>query len=91
VQVAGHVAEVAMSHTGSRVIQAVVKGGGPEQHERILDEIMPNLLTLCKSPYGHFLVVRLISKAAPNRVAGGFAALPPSLGVRIGGGKRESI
>eukprot|EP00884_Botryococcus_braunii_P004155 jgi/Botrbrau1/13740/Bobra.0356s0016.1 len=69
-QVAGHIAEVAMSHTGSRVVQAVVKGGTSEQHERILEEIMPSVLTLSKSPYGHFLLVRLISKATPKRVAG---------------------
>lgn len=71
---AGHIAEISMSHTGSRVVQAVVKGGTAEQHECILEEIMPSLLRLSKSPYGHFLVVRLIAKAAPKRVAGGFAA-----------------
>lgn len=75
-QVAGHVAAVSMSHTGSRVVQAIVKFGSPEQLERIWDEVMPSLLELSKSPYGHFLVVRLISKAQPSRVAGASASPP---------------
>lgn len=63
-------AAVSMSHTGSRVVQAVVKFGTPEQLECIWDEVTRSLLDLCKSPYGHFLLVRLISKAPPSRVAG---------------------
>jgi hypothetical protein len=69
-QVRGHIVELAMSHTGSRVIQALVKLGTPEQREAIIQEVMPNLVTLSKSAYGHFFVVRLIAKATPNTLEG---------------------
>ena len=51
----------------------------------ILKEVEPKLLDLSKSPYGHFVVSKLISLAPKEQLPGGrgccgrYAALPPLL------------
>ena len=69
-QVKGHVPELAASHTASRVLQACLKYGTPEDRALIQAELLPHLLDLSKSSYGHFLVTKLISTAAKKALPG---------------------
>ncbi|KAK9786572.1 hypothetical protein WJX73_000347 [Symbiochloris irregularis] len=56
----GQLSQLTSSHTGARVIQACAKHGSQEDRNALLEEILPNLLDLAKSPYGHFTVSKLI-------------------------------
>ena len=60
-QVDGRIAQVANSHTGSRVLQACAKHGSPQQRLKMLKEVMPQFLDLSKSGYAHFLLCKLIA------------------------------
>ena len=66
----GSVSKLAMSHTTSRVLQAAAKAAGPKARADALKEISPDLLTLAKSSYGHFLATKLISLAPKEEVPG---------------------
>lgn len=65
-QVQGRVADLAMSHTASRVIQACAKHGSDSERQQILTEVTPRVVDLAKSSYGHFLLCKLIT-AAPKK------------------------
>ncbi|BDA41597.1 Pumilio homolog 3 [Coccomyxa sp. Obi] len=67
----GRLAGMAASPSGSRILQACVKHGSPEQRSQILDELQPSFLELSKSPYAHFLVCKLID-TAPKSATEGF-------------------
>lgn len=86
VQVDGRIAQVANSHTGSRVLQACAKHGSPKQRLSMLAEIMPQLLDLSKSPYAHFLVCKLIATIPrpelKGRLSSGLASQPTHLDLR---------
>ncbi|KAK9834069.1 hypothetical protein WJX81_007630 [Elliptochloris bilobata] len=69
-QVQGHLAELAASHTGSRIVQACVKFGSSEQRRGMLKELSPAFLELAKSPYGHFVASKLVSTASAAELAG---------------------
>ncbi|KAK9810029.1 hypothetical protein WJX72_003629 [[Myrmecia] bisecta] len=69
-QVKGHIAELAMSHTASRVIQAIAKHGSVSERQQILEDIKPKIMDLAKSPYGHFVVCKLIDLAPKTDVPG---------------------
>lgn len=56
----GKVPELANNHKGSRVVQAVLKYGTPEQCESVMAEVTPEISLLSKSLYGNFLVRKLI-------------------------------
>ncbi|DBA93738.1 TPA: hypothetical protein ACH3X3_013804 [Trebouxia sp. C0006] len=62
-QVQGRVADLAMSHTASRVIQACAKHGNETDRKALLAEAAPRVVGLAKSSYGHFLLCKLISAA----------------------------
>ncbi|KAL0032330.1 hypothetical protein WJX79_005648 [Trebouxia sp. C0005] len=62
-QVQGRVADLAMSHTASRVIQACAKHGNETDLKALLAEAAPRVVDLAKSSYGHFLLCKLISAA----------------------------
>jgi hypothetical protein len=61
---------MARSPTGSRVLQACVKHGTPQQRAAILAALQPDLLELAKSPYAHFLVCKLIDTAPKSALEG---------------------
>lgn len=61
---------MARSPTGSRVLQACVKHGTPEQRKQIMEGLQPSLLELSKSPYAHFLVCKLIDTAPKGAIEG---------------------
>ena len=60
-QAQGRFASLAASPTGSRVLQACIKYGGPEVRRRLWEQVSPALLDLAKTPYGHFLACKLIA------------------------------
>ena len=71
VQVQGHLAEMAVSHTGSRIVQACIKFGSEEQRQAVRKEVAPVFLELAKSPYGHFVASKLVTTASKTELAGG--------------------
>ncbi|KAL0034219.1 hypothetical protein WJX77_003906 [Trebouxia sp. C0004] len=62
-QVQGRVADLAMSHTASRVIQACAKHGNEADRKALLAEAAPRVVDIAKSSYGHFLLCKLVSAA----------------------------
>mmetsp|Transcript_5091 Transcript_5091/g.17105 ORF Transcript_5091/g.17105 Transcript_5091/m.17105 type:complete len:761 (+) Transcript_5091:81-2363(+) len=62
----GKVPELANNHKGSRVVQAVMKYGTPEQCDGIMSEVKPQMSLLSKSLYGNFLVRKLIDGTNKN-------------------------
>lgn len=71
VQVQGHLAEMAVSHTGSRIVQACIKFGSEEQRQAVRKEVAPVFLELAKSSYGHFVASKLVATASKTELAGG--------------------
>ena len=59
----GRAGELAASHTASRVVQACIKHGTPEERAKILKQLEPTLLPLAKSSYGRFVVSKIIDLA----------------------------
>ena len=76
-QMAGQIPRMARSPTGSRVLQACVKHGAPEQRSSILAALQPDLLDLSKSPYAHFLVCKVIDTAPKGALEGEQGAHAP--------------
>ena len=66
----GRLAELACSHTASRIVQACVKHGSPAERAKILKEVEPKVLELAKSPYGRFVVAKLITMAPKEQLPG---------------------
>ena len=69
-QAKGQLANLAASHTGARVMQACAKFGSAEARTQLMQEILPQLLELAKSPYGHFTVVKLIQLVSKAELPG---------------------
>ena len=65
----GKVPELANNHKGSRVVQAVLKYGTPEQSATIMSEVKPQMALLAKSLYGNFLVRKLIDSTDKKDVS----------------------
>lgn len=83
------VAELAASHVTSRVLQACAKYGTGSQRAAMLAEVMPQCVPLAKSPYGHFMLRKLVATAPKATVPGALAGalcLPSQhvVGVRVG-------
>lgn len=64
------IAELSGNHSASRVVQACIKYGSTEDRQKILKEVQPRLLELSKSPYGHFVVSKLIDVSPKNELPG---------------------
>lgn len=73
----GRLAELAGSHSASRIIQSCAKYGSAAERAAILKELQPKLLELAKSPYGHFVVSKLVALAPKEQLPG--AQQPPAL------------
>lgn len=61
---------MAASPPGSRILQACVKYGQPDQRSQILEELRPSLLELSKTPYAFFLVNKVIDTAPKSATEG---------------------
>lgn len=67
-KIKGRIADLAGSHTASRVVQACVKHGAADEHQTIFKEISPHIVPLSKSPYGRFVVSKLITVASKDQI-----------------------
>lgn len=66
----GRVAELAGSHAASRVVQAAIKHGTPQERTSIFKQLQSSLVDLAKSPYGRFVVSKLIDLASKDELQG---------------------
>jgi pumilio family protein 6 len=64
------VADLAGSHTASRIIQSCVKHGSPEHRLIIQNQLLPKIIELSKNPYGRFIVSKLIVTAPKDQTPG---------------------
>ena len=64
----GKVADLANNHKGSRVIQALLKYGTPEERDSVYAECTPQIAPLAKSLYGHFLVKKLVDATPKEKL-----------------------
>jgi hypothetical protein len=71
----GRLAKLAGSHTAARVVQACLKHGGAPARAAVWAEVEPELLPLAKSPYGRFVVSKLVTTASKAELAGEFYVL----------------
>ncbi|KAK9908988.1 hypothetical protein WJX75_005639 [Coccomyxa subellipsoidea] len=69
-QLKGDLTRMAASPPGSRILQACVKYGQPDQRSQILEELRPSLLELSKTPYAFFLVNKVIDTAPKSATEG---------------------
>lgn len=69
-KIEGRIPELAASHTASRIVQACIKYGTAEEQQRVLKEVEPHLIELSKSPYGHFVVSKLIDVSPKEKYPG---------------------
>jgi pumilio family protein 6 len=63
----GKALTLAKKHDASRVVQAMIQFGTPEQRVAILNELKENIVDLSKQQYSHFIVLKLFKycSAAP--------------------------
>ena len=76
-QAKGQLSQLTASHTGARVIQACAKHGNSDDRQQLLQEILPDLLDLAKSPYGHFTVIKLIQLVPKSDLPGVYPPMLP--------------
>lgn len=69
-QVKGRVAELALNHKASRILQSCAKHGTAENRAAMLEEVLPQFLELTKSCYASFLLKKLISTASKPQLQG---------------------
>ena len=62
--------ELAVSHTASRIIQSCVKYGSEEDRMVVHKHMVEGIVEISKSPYGRFVVSKLISTAQKEQLAG---------------------
>jgi len=63
----GRIPDLAGSRKAARVIQCCIKYGTANDRKVVLNELQPKLLDLAKSPFGHFVVSKLILTAASKK------------------------
>ena len=63
----GNVQEVVLKHDASRVIQACIKYGTPQQRQHIVHELQGCFLDLSKSKYGKFLALKALKYCPKQR------------------------
>jgi hypothetical protein len=52
--------DITLRHDASRIVQAILQFGTSTQQEEILEELYPKLAEICKTPYGHFVILKAI-------------------------------
>ncbi|KAI8051591.1 armadillo-type protein [Syncephalis plumigaleata] len=57
----GDFAEFVFKHDMSRLIQSCMKRGSAEQRQQIAQGLKGHYLALCKSKYGHFLIIKIFN------------------------------
>lgn len=57
----GRIAELALLHSASRIVQSCLKFGTKEHKQQVISELKPKLLELAQNQYGHFLVKKVLT------------------------------
>ena len=60
-RVKGRILQITLRHDVSRIIQSILQFGSPTLRSLILSEISGKILEICKTPYGHFTILKAIS------------------------------
>ena len=60
-RVKGRILQITLRHDVSRIIQSILQFGSPSLRSLILSEISGKILEICKTPYGHFTILKAIS------------------------------
>jgi pumilio homology domain family member 6 len=60
-QMTGHTLQVTLRHDASRITQCLLQFGSVEQRTVILKEILPRIIEMSKTPYGHFVVLKALT------------------------------
>jgi pumilio family protein 6 len=64
------VADLAASHTASRIIQSCVKHGTEDDRITIQKQLLPRMVELSKNPYARFIMSKLIVTAPKSQLPG---------------------
>lgn len=56
----GQVLQVTLRHDASRIVESILQYGTEKQREKILTELTSKLVEISKTPYGHFVVLKVI-------------------------------
>jgi pumilio family protein 6 len=64
--VKGHIVEITLRHDASRVIQYLLQFGNQAQQHAVLTELVVKAVEICKTPYGHFVVLKAVSYCTDN-------------------------
>jgi pumilio homology domain family member 6 len=59
--VQGRIVEITLRHDASRVIQYLLQFGDAAQRQKVLSELITKAVEICKTPYGHFTVLKAIA------------------------------
>ena len=55
----GQVLQVTLRHDASRIVESILQYGTEKQREKILHELLSKLVEIAKTPYGHFVVLKV--------------------------------
>lgn len=90
-KIKGQVHLVALRHDTSRVVQTILQFGTDTQRKVVLAELIPKVLDIAKTPYGHFTVLKAISycddKDDQKRLAAALSGHFVSLGTNVIGAR----
>ena len=75
VKVKGRLAELAVNHKASRIMQSCAKHGTLENRAEMLEELLPQFLDLSKSCYASFLLRKLVTTASKAQLQGELTGL----------------
>jgi pumilio homology domain family member 6 len=50
----GQIPQMVLRHDASRVVQTILQFGTVEQRKIVLSELVPKIVDIAKTPYGHF-------------------------------------
>ena len=55
----GHILQVTLRHDASRIVESILQFGTEVQRKKILEELASKLVEIAKTPYGHFVVLKV--------------------------------
>jgi len=61
-RVRGHAVAIAMKHDGSRIIQFILQYTSGKEFKGMFEELSSGILQMSTSPYGHFVVLKMLPR-----------------------------
>jgi pumilio family protein 6 len=58
----GHILQVTLRHDASRIVESILQFGTAAQKLKVLEELAPKLVDVAKTPYGHFVVLKVAAE-----------------------------